>query len=571
LSAWTYDTDIKGDPRRADNKNGVRGIFMGEFSFAALPQRSLGKRLARRFGRFGAAALAFALSSAAIHAQPVLQRGYNASVSGANLDETVLNTSNVGPSTFGLVFRWPVSGSIYAQPLYVPRVLISKRSHNVVYLATMNDILYAFDADTSGGALWSINLANLVGATPVPIAQFAFSGNRNIVGNLGILSTPVIDAPNHLMYLVACTLEGGTMVYRLHAVDIRNGTEPLGPGVQIAGSYGGLTFDARYVTQRVSLTLANDQVVFGFGAVELEFPGGYSGWMMAYDKVTLKQSGAFATVTTGTNGGGVWQSGRPPVVGPGGNVFVFTGNGYTDGYNGVNNFSESVLKLDPANGLRLVDWFTAGNWSSLDSGDLDLSSSGPMLIPGTKLLAGGGKSGDLYILNSNNLGKFNPNDSQVVQKEQVSAGSLRGGPVFWKRSAAAGGSLLYVWGTNDGLKAYPFNGTTIAANPSAQGGNPVQIFPGGILALSADGEQHGSGVLWATIATSGDANDNPPVPGALQAFDAENVANELWSSTTNPSRDNYGNFAKFVPPLIVNGKVYVATSSDQLAVYGLLQ
>ena len=194
-----------------------------------------------------------------------------------------------------------------------------------------------------------------------------------------------------------------------------------------------------------------------------------------------------------------------------------------------------------------------------------------MLIPGTKLLAGGGKSGDLYILNSNNLGKFNANDSQVVQKEQVSAGSLRGGPVFWKRSAEAGGSLLYVWGTNDGLKAYPFYGTTIAANPSAQDGNPAQIFPGGILALSADGEQHGSAVLWATIATSGDANDNPPVPGALQAFDAENVANELWSSTTNPSRDNYGNFEKFVPPLIVNGKVYVATSSDQLAVYGLMQ
>jgi hypothetical protein len=159
----------------------------------------------------------------------------------------------------------------------------------------------------------------------------------------------------------------------------------------------------------------------------------------------------------------------------------------------------------------------------------------------------------------------------VVQKERVCAGELRGGPVFWQRSAAAGGPLLFVWGVNDALKAYPFNGTRIAANPSAQGGNGSQIWPGGILALSANGDQAGSGVLWATVATSGDAENNPPVPGALHAFDAENVANELWNSTMNSSRDGYGNFAKFVPPLIVNGKVYVATASQKLAVYGLLQ
>jgi len=514
--------------------------------------------------------LALMLGSGALHAQNVLQRGYNPGVSGANLQETVLNTGNVGPDTFGMLFTLPVDGDVYAQPLYMPRVVIGRRVHKVIYVVTMNDVVDAFDADSAGAPLWSINLADLVGAMPVPIAQFTFSGNRNIVGNLGILSTPVIDAPNHLMYVVACTLEAGTMVYRLHAIDVRNGSEPLGPGVQIAGSYGGLTFDARYVTQRVSLTLADNQVVFGFGAVELEFPGGYSGWVMSYDKATLQQSGVFATVTTGTNGGGVWQSGRPPVVGRAGDVFVFTGNGYTNGYDGVHDFSESTLKLNPAKGLTLVDWFTPGDWSSLDSQDLDLSSSGPLLIPGTQLLAGGGKNGELYILNSNNLGKFNANDSQVVQKELVSAGSLRGGPVFWQRAAQAGGSLLYVWGTHDGLKSYPFSGRTIAANPSAQGGNPSQIFPGGILTLSADGAKQGTGVLWATIATSGDANNNPPVPGALQAFDAENVANQLWSSTTNPTRDNYGNFAKFVPPLVVNGKVYVATSSGQLAVYGLL-
>jgi hypothetical protein len=141
--------------------------------------------------------------------------------------------------------------------------------------------------------------------------------------------------------------------------------------------------------------------------------------------------------------------------------------------------------------------------------------------------------------------------------------------VYWNRSAVHGGPLLYNWGASDWVKAYPFDGTKFAAAPSAQGSG-TQIFPGGILALSANGDQPGSGVLWATVATSGDAEDNPPVAGALLAFDAENVSRELWSSTTNKTHDDFGNFAKYVPPLVANGKVYVSTSSKQVAVYGLL-
>jgi hypothetical protein len=207
--------------------------------------------------------------------QPVLQRGYDAGVSGANLAETTLNTSNVTPSTFGLVFKLPVDDNVYAQPLYVPGVAMAGQgTHNVVYVATMSDTLYAFDADAGGSPLWAVNFASLVGATPVPIANFVFSGNRNIVGNLGILSTPVIDPSTHIMYLVACTLENSTMAYRLHAVDITSGTEPYGPGVLISGSYGGLPFNARNLTQRVSLALSGNQIVFGFGALGLEYPGG---------------------------------------------------------------------------------------------------------------------------------------------------------------------------------------------------------------------------------------------------------------------------------------------------------
>ena len=274
------------------------------------------------------AVLALAFGPSAHALQPVLQRGYDANVSGANLAEVTLNTSNVAPSTFGLVFKLPVDDNVYAQPLYVPNVAISGQgTHNVVYVATMSDTLYAFDADT-GVQLWAVNFASSVGATPVSYAKFAFAGNKNIVGNLGILSTPVIDPSTNILYLVACTLESSTMVYRLHAVNITSGTEPY-TNVVISGSYGGSTFVSIGVTQRVSLALSGNQVVFGFGAMEEESTnvGGYVGWVMAYNKTTLVQSGIFATVTTGTRGGGVWQSGRPPVVDSSGYVYVFVGNG----------------------------------------------------------------------------------------------------------------------------------------------------------------------------------------------------------------------------------------------------
>ena len=515
--------------------------------------------------------LAFALNAAVYGQQAVLQRGYDAGLSGANLTETKLTASNVNPSTFGLLQTLPVDDRIYAQPLYVPNVSTTKGTHNVLYVATMSDSLYAFDADVGGDPLWSVNFASSVGAVPVQFANFIFGGNTNLVGNLGILSTPVIDPTTNIMYLVACTLEGGTMVYRLHAVNIKDGTEPY-PNVVIHGSYHGVAFDAAHQTQRVSLTLTGNQVVFAFGAVEEESDdkAGYAGWVMSYNKQTLAQSGAFATVTSGsTLGGGVWQSGRAPVVDGSGFVYVFTGNGFVDGYDGVNNFSETALKLDPTNGLALVDWFTPNNWSTMDSGDKDLSSSGPLLIPGTNLLAGGGKTGVLYVLNTSNLGHYSSSDSSVVQEETIGASSLRGGPVFWQRTNANGGPYLYDWASSDGVKAYQFLGTSFAASPSSSGSGS-QIYPGGILTLSANGQQQGTGVLWATAAVSGNVYSDPTDPGVLYAFDADNVGTQLYSSLTNSARDNYGNFAKLVPPLVANGKVYVATFSDQVAVYGLL-
>jgi hypothetical protein len=494
--------------------------------------------------------------------QPVLQRGYDANVSGANLTETILNTSNVGPNTFGLLFNLVVDDRIYAQPLYVPNVAIPNQgTHNVVYVATMNDTVYAFDADKGGKPLWSVNLAALFNTTAVSWPEFSIPPVLN-PGNLGILSTPVIDPSTNVMYVVACDLEAGAMAYRLHALDITTGEEPYGPGVLITGSYGGATFNPRYQNQRASLVLADNQVVFGFASLEQEYADQYTGWLMAYNKTTLQQSGAFATVTTGNAGGGIWQSGRPPAVDGSGHVYVFVGNGFGGGYDGVYDFSESVLKLDPSQGLALIDWFTPGNWSFLDSKDLDVGSAGPMLIPGTNLLAGGGKTGILYVLNTANLGKWTANDSGAIQEETITDGEMHGGPVFWNRPAANGGPVLYDWGVDDVVQAYPFNGSTFASSPSSVGTNSAN-WPGGMLALSANGGQSGSGVLWAT--TMG--TSTPTM--ILHAFDATNLSNELWNNTMVPTRDDFGNFSKFDPPLIANGKVYVPTFSSRVAVYGL--
>src|SRR5262249_11995265 len=244
-------------------------------------------------------------------------------------------------------------------------------------------------------------------------------------------------------------------------------------------------------------------------------------------------------------------------------------NGYSGmGYDGVNNFGESALKLDPAHGLSLVDWFTPSNWSALDNSDTDLSSAGPLLVPGTSLLVGGGKAAVLYVLDTGGLGKNTANDSGAVQKIDITPGHNRGGPVYWQRSAANGGPLLFDWGANDQLKAFPFNGSTFATTPSALGNVTNQIYPGGILTLSANGDTPGTGILWATVSTSGNAFSQT-TPGALYAFDAGNVATQLWNSNMNAA-DSLGNFAKFVPPLVANGRVYVATASQQVAVYGLI-
>jgi hypothetical protein len=501
----------------------------------------------------------------------VLESRYDQGRTGANLQENLLTTGNVDSRTFGKVDSYSVDGQIYAQPLYVPGVeMPGQGTHNILVVATMNDMLYVFDADQSGPPLWSKNLAESPNS-PESIFNIladiieTLGGLLNITGNIGIESTPIIDPATNTLYVVARTRENLNSVFRLYALDLTTGAENSGGSVVISGSSASgikdLTFAPEIHNQRAGLAMAKGNIIIAFGSHEDTFQ--YYGWVMSYDVNTLAQTGVFVTVPTADHGGAVWQSGRAPAVDSSGYVYMFVGNSWGDNaYDGVNNFSESAIKLDPAQGLKLVDWFTPDNWQDLDSQDNDLSSSGPTLIPNINLLVGGGKEGNLYLLDKDNLGKYDPTDSQVMQKE-ATGGEIRGGPVFWPRTAS--NSLLYNFSADSTLMALGFNGTQfdiVATSPDL-----VAAYPGGILSLSANGEQPGSGVLWSLMPVS-DSADHQSVPGILRAYDAENITHELWNSLILPG-DDFGLLAKFVPPVVANGKVYVATFSNELAVYGL--
>ena len=308
---------------------------------------------------------------------------YDNSRTGANLNETVLTTSNVNSTHFGKVYSYTVSGSVQAQPLYVAGLTIPGQGvHNVLYVVTMNDIVYAFDADSNavnGGILWTLNLANSANqVTPIPIADIVNANNLNIVGNVGIESTPVIDTSSNTMYLVARTKEisgsNTNYVARLHALDITTGAEKFGGPVVVQGSVPGagqgssggtLTFNPLIQNQRSSLALANGSVFFSWASHEDEWA--WHGWIFAYNATTLLQTSIYCITPNGQNGG-TWMSGRAPVVDASGNLYYATGNGDWDG---VTSFGDTVLKIGTSGGtLSLLDYFTPDDYANLQTGDL---------------------------------------------------------------------------------------------------------------------------------------------------------------------------------------------------------
>jgi hypothetical protein len=499
----------------------------------------------------------------------VLTQHNDVARTGANLIETTLTPARV-KSAFGKLFEMPVDDQVYAQPLYVADMSVpGKGARDVLFVATVNNSLYAFDAN-DGTQLWKKSL----GGAGVPVTHDDVGGNcgnyTDYSGNIGIVSTPAIDPASGTLYTVTRSKEGAKFVQRLHAVALADGSERAGSPVLIKASVkgqgdgndgnGNVPFDPETANQRAGLLLSNGSVTIAWSSHCDTGP--YHGWVMAYDAQTLAQTGVFNVTPDGTQGG-IWQGGGGLVTDSSGNIFVATGNG---DYDGNTNFGVSILKLTPRK-LSLLDWFTASDWQAMNDKDYDFGSSGMILIPGTDHLAVGTKTGRLYVAATSSLGKLVDGDTQIVQRilaDQctVATNHIHGGPVFWNGPK---GGLLYVWGENDYLRVFGLTGQMLSNDSIAQGTVlPPKGMPGGMLSISANGAK--DGILWATHPTDGDANQAVR-HGILRALDAADVTKELWNSMAAPE-DDFGNFAKFVAPTVANGKVYLATFSNKVFVYG---
>lgn len=494
--------------------------------------------------------------------------------SGQNLHETVLTTSLVQTNTFGKLFSQPVDGQIYAQPLVLANLLIpGKGLHTVVYVATENDSVFAFDGNSNTGnnatPLWQVSFINPAnGITTVPSSDL---GTNAIYPQIGITGTPVIDPTNKTLYVVAATKENGAYVQRLHALDVTTGAEKFGGPVVIkatvkgtgAGSTKGLlSFDPFRSNQRTGLLLLNGGIYIAWASHGLEGEFTYHGWVMGYNEKTLKQISAYCITANGSSGG-VWQSGDALAADVLGNVYFMSGNGTFDANTGGQDYGMSYVKMATKGGLSVVDYFTPYNESEESSQDLDLGSGGAMLLPYQRgaahpyLAVGAGKDGDLYVLDRTNMGHFNASGNQQIVESIPNAFGGHGiysTPAYWQ-------TYLYFWSPNDVLRVFQMvNGlvsTTTVATGSVTFGSP-----GATPEVSSNSGSNG--IVWA-VQPDGYGSGLPAVLHALNAT----TAVELYNSAQAGTRDTAGPAIKFTPPTVANGKVYVPTASE-LDVYGLL-
>ncbi len=471
---------------------------------------------------------------------------------GANLKETILTPSNVNVKHFGMLFKRVVDDQVYGQPLYVANLQVEGGTHDVVYVTTVNNSVYAFDANDPDAVapFWHVNFG-----TPASVFDGKF-GCTDINGNMGIIGSPVIDAQTHTLYVVALTKLRTGFAQRLHALDLATGVDLLGSPVTITAP----AFDPLMQNQRPALLLTSGKVYVGYASHCDKDP--YHGFLISYDAKSLRQTGVFNT-SPGGEEASIWQSGQAPAVDSDGNIYFVTGNGSWDG---KVNFGESFIKLDP--NLKLLDWFTPTNHAYLDSTDADLDSSGAVLVPGTKLVMDGGKQGVLYLVNTDHMGHLG--DEHAVEHFQATGSHLHS-IVYW--NSAKNGRLIYMWGQKDHLRAYKFAGDKLDATPFQIRPQQNHGHPGAMISLSANGNK--DGIVWAAIHATGDSWHESR-PGVLHAYDADDIMHELWNSLQDPKRDDCNNYSKMAPPTIANGKVYLAsfgtqnTGSGQLCVYGLL-
>jgi hypothetical protein len=547
---------------------------------------------------------------------------------GANTQEYALSPSTVKMASFGKLFSCPVDGAIYTQPLWVAGLNISGGTHNVLFVATQHNSLYAFDADANPCVkYWRVNLLDPSHGGTANEASATWNDVGNCFGDVypevGVTGTPVIDPVTSTLYVVSasesnpmssgnCSGSVATFFHRLHALDLATGNEKFNAPVTIAaavagigdGSVGGVvSFNSQLHHQRSGLTLSTDGKVYvAFAAHEDATP--YHGWLLGYNAANVQQQvSVFNTTPNGVGGanggadGGIWGAGGAPALDSANNIYVATGNGIFDQGTGMtlqNDYGDSVLSLSPLAGttsMQVNGWFSPDDELSLETSDADLGSGAPILLPDQTagpphLLVQLGKDGVVYLIDRDNMGYFNPTLNQVVQNFTATC-CFWGTPAFWQNSLyfAGAGDFLKQFSFDPAIGQFPCSPQPCSPSPASQS-SQTYGFPDASPSVSSQGTSNG--IVWAIdaglygYASPNSGNANPsycyavPVPAAcsgpavLHAYSATNLANELWNSTQAAgNQDQAGNAVKFVPPTIANGRVYVSTRTE-VDVYGLL-
>jgi hypothetical protein len=504
---------------------------------------------------------------------------------GQNTNETVLTPSNVNSNTFGKLFAYAVDGQVFAQPLYVSGLAIpGKGTHNVVFVATMHDSVYAFDADSNaganGGLLWQVSLGT---SAVTPNSDFGnrYGAYHDIRPEVGVVGTPVIDLSAGILYVDAFTHEGSSYIHRVHALNITTGVAQISPVVVSAsipgkgvGSSGGvLAFDPMANgLQRPALTLAGGILYVVYSGFADTNP--YHGWILGFNKATLQQLPAYIFNTTpnstiaadGPNAGegGLWMGGNGLLVDAATNLFFEVANGPFNANTNGTEYGDSFIKLSTVNGLSVADYFTPYNQASLAAGDTDLGSGGPVLLPDSvgsashpHLIVGAGKGGTIYLVDRDKMGHFNAaNDSQIVQSVVSAVGPSFATPAYFNKT-------LYYQGNNDHLKAFAITNGALSSSPIHRSSGNIG-FPGATPCVSANGTNNA--IVW--ILDNGAVNSGSPTgPAILHAYNAFNLAHELYNSSQAGSRDVAAWAVKTTVPMVANGKVYVGGASG-VSVYG---
>ena len=499
---------------------------------------------------------------------------------GTNTHEYALTTSTVTSSTFGKLFACAIDGAAYAQPLWMPNVSIGSGTHNVVFVATTHDTVYAFDADANPCATyWS---KSLLGSGETYLNN-GDTGTGDIEPDIGIIGTPVIDTSSATLYVVSKSKDNGTSCtpatschQRLHALNLIDGSEKFGApyaltsAITVSGdgdgsSNGSVPFDTLRENQRPGLALVIQTIYLSWASHGDRGP--FHGWVIGFPTNNIGGGptqvwNSTPNAVSGSNSdGGIWMSGGAPAADSTNDLYFLTGNG---SFNGTTNFGNSTIRLTASGALNVKDFFTPSNQDMLNSGDVDHGAGGAAVLidpsagPVPHLLIGGGKSGTLFLINRDNMGQYNTNSNNVVQSLSVGNG-IFATPAFWNNN-------LYIAGVGGTLQQYALDTSTGQFAISHSSSNSFG-FPGATPSVSSSGATNG--IVWALDNSQYCTEQSPGCgPAVLHAYDATNVgATELWNSAAS-GNDNAGNAVKFTVPTVANGKVYVGTRTE-LSVYGL--